>query len=78
MPKLVPISGKKLISLLTRSGFITLRIKGSHHFMMHKDKKVTTVVPVHSREEIGDGLLRHILRDIEMSVDEYNKLRLQK
>jgi hypothetical protein len=34
--------------------------------------KVTTV-PVHSRETLGPGLLRSILRDIELSVEDLVK-----
>jgi predicted RNA binding protein YcfA (HicA-like mRNA interferase family) len=52
------------------SGFATLRIKGSHHFMRHSDGRVT-VVPVHSGETIGPGLLRKILKDIEMEPQQF-------
>ena len=30
----------------------------------------TTTVPVHSGETIGPGLLRSIVRDVELSIDE--------
>jgi predicted RNA binding protein YcfA (HicA-like mRNA interferase family) len=46
-----------------------VRSKGSHAFLKHPDGRVT-VVPVHSGETIGPGLLRAILRDVEMSVDD--------
>jgi predicted RNA binding protein YcfA (HicA-like mRNA interferase family) len=45
------------------------RTKGSHNFLKHPDGRAT-VVPVHSGETIGPGLLRAILRDVEMSVDD--------
>ena len=38
--------------------------------MKHEDGRVTTV-PVHSGETLGPGLLRSILRDIEMSLEEF-------
>ena len=38
-------------------------------FLKHQDGRVTTV-PVHSGETIGLGLLRSILRDVELSVEE--------
>lgn len=37
-------------------------------FLRHPDGRAT-VVPVHSGETIGPGLLRAILRDIDMSVE---------
>ena len=52
--------------------FRAVRIKGSHTFLKHPDGRAT-VVPVHSGETIGPGLLRAILRDVEMSVDELLK-----
>ena len=45
------------------------RTRGSHVFLSHPDGRTTTV-PVHSGETIGPGLLRAILRDVELSVDE--------
>ena len=41
--KLPVISGKELISLLEKSGFVIIRIKGSHHRLKHTDGRITTV-----------------------------------
>jgi predicted RNA binding protein YcfA (HicA-like mRNA interferase family) len=46
-----------------------VRIKGSHHFLQHPDGR-TTVVPVHSGETLGPGLVSKILRDTELERDE--------
>jgi predicted RNA binding protein YcfA (HicA-like mRNA interferase family) len=62
-------SGKKLIRILSSFGFEVVRIKGSHHFLRHLDGR-TTVIPVHSNEDIGKGLLRKILSDCDLSVDD--------
>ena len=40
--------------------------------MKHADGR-STVVPVHSGETIGPGLLLKILRDVEMTKDEFLK-----
>ena len=56
------VTGSELIGALTKAGFSTLRVKGSHHFFRHPDGR-TTVIPVHSGETIGPGLLHKILRD---------------
>ncbi len=69
MPKLPRISGKELLKLLQKNGFRVVRTKGSHHFIAHWDGRCT-VVPIHGKEELGPGLLRKILRDLEMSVEQ--------
>jgi predicted RNA binding protein YcfA (HicA-like mRNA interferase family) len=51
---------------LKRIGFEEIRVKGSHHFLKHPDGR-TTVVPVHSHETLGPGLLASILRDVKLS-----------
>ena len=73
MSKLPRVSGKELIAVLTRAGFVVARVKGSHHFLRHPDGR-KTVVPVHSAETIGPGLLTKILRDIDLSGDQLSGL----
>ena len=60
------VRGKELIQALFRAGFVEIRVKGSHHFLRHADGR-TTVVPVHSGETIGVGLLGQILRDCKLT-----------
>jgi predicted RNA binding protein YcfA (HicA-like mRNA interferase family) len=67
------LTGKELLSVLKKAGFEVLRTKGSHHFLHHRDGR-STVVPVHSGETIGPGLLAKILRDCDLSRDQYQKL----
>jgi predicted RNA binding protein YcfA (HicA-like mRNA interferase family) len=43
-----------------------IRVKGSHHYLQHGDGRAT-VIPVHSGEDIGRGLLAKILRDADIS-----------
>lgn len=74
MSKLVPASHRVVFKVLKKLGFRLVRQKGGHSIWEHQDGRIT-VVPVHSREEIGKGLLAKILADIELSVAEFNKLR---
>ena len=67
------VTGKAIILALRKIGFEVLRIKGSHHFLRHPDGR-TTVVPVHSSETLGPGLLSKILRDTEQTRDELEEL----
>ena len=59
------LTGRQLIAGLGRLGFQVLRVKGSHHYLRHKDGR-STVVPVHAGETIGKGLLAKILRDTDL------------
>ena len=72
MTNLPKISGKKLIRFLQKCGFIVLRTKGSHKYLRHPDGRSTTV-PIHANETIGTGLLLKILKDCDISKDEYIK-----
>lgn len=73
MSKLFTLTGKVLIKALMRAGFEEIRVKGSHHFLKHPDGRCT-VVPAHSRETIGKGLMSQILRDCEISREELQRL----
>jgi predicted RNA binding protein YcfA (HicA-like mRNA interferase family) len=70
MTRLPRLRGKEVVRILERLGFEIIRTRGSHVFLRHSDGRATTV-PVHSGEIIGPGLLRSILRDLEMSVEDF-------
>jgi predicted RNA binding protein YcfA (HicA-like mRNA interferase family) len=74
MPKLSPIRGVDLITILKKQGFFIVRQKGSHARLEHADGRKTTV-PVHRGERVGKGLLRKILHDINLTPDEFNEMR---
>jgi predicted RNA binding protein YcfA (HicA-like mRNA interferase family) len=71
--RLPRLTGAEVVRALARIGFEVVRIKGSHHFLKHPDGRVT-VVPVHAGETIGPGLLSKILRDTELSREEFIEL----
>jgi predicted RNA binding protein YcfA (HicA-like mRNA interferase family) len=63
-------SGEEVIRALSKAGFSVTRIRGSHRFLQHEDGRAT-VVPVHAGETIGPGLMSKILRDVELSRDDF-------
>lgn len=73
MSNLPAVDGQRFIKALRKAGFEVIRIKGSHHFLRHKDGR-STVVPVHGKENIGIGLFHKILKDCEMTIDEFLNL----
>lgn len=73
MTRLTPIRPDDLLRLLTSLGFEIQRQSGSHVHLSHADGRVT-IVPIHGGREIGPGLLRHILREINLGRDEFLRL----
>ena len=73
MSKIPALTGKEIITMLNKAGFVEQRQRGSHVFLKHPDGRAT-VVPVHSGETIGPGLFSKILRDVELTRDEFQKL----
>lgn len=67
------VDGRRLVRTLERAGFSVLRVRGSHHFLRHPDGR-STVVAVHGGETVGKGLFRKILKDCEMSLEEFMEL----
>jgi len=49
MSRLPAVKPKEMLQALLRSGFVIERIKGSHHFLIHKDDpRRRTVIAIHS------------------------------
>lgn len=72
MSRIPRVTGTNVVAALEKMGFSVLRIKGRHHLLRHADGR-STVVPTHSGETIGPGLLHKILRDCQISADELKK-----
>lgn len=70
------LTGKDLLGFLQKNGFVIVRIKGSHHFLRHADGR-TTVIPVHSGEYIGPGLLNKISKDTDIPVKDFKLRRVK-
>lgn len=70
--RLPALKAQDIVRILLRLGFKSIRQKGSHIFFQHPDGR-TTLVPRHGGEDIGRGLLRQILREIEISPEEFLK-----
>jgi predicted RNA binding protein YcfA (HicA-like mRNA interferase family) len=73
MIQLPSLTGREVIAALGQIGFEVARVRGSHHILIHDDGR-RTVVPVHSGETIGRGLLAQILRDCQITRDEFKSL----
>ena len=70
MTRLYPLKPAAVITILKKLGFEQIRQKGSHIYFRHPDGR-STVVPFHKSEDICRGLLHAILKDIELSWEEF-------
>jgi len=73
MSRLVLVNAINLEKLVFKLGFTKMRQKGSHVFYRHTDGRTTTI-PFHTGKDIPRPLLRKILNEVKISVDEYNDL----
>ena len=73
--RLPVVSGRRVVQVLQRAGFVIDRIVGSHHVMVYPgDPTRTVVVPVHGARDLKPGTLRSILRQAGFSPEEFSKL----
>ena len=72
MSRLRIITSVEMCRLLETLGFEAIRQKGSHKFFRHEDGR-TTVIPMHARD-LDRSLIRKILSDIAVTVDDYNSM----
>jgi len=73
MTRLPRLTGQAMVRALSSAGFEVVRQRGSHVFLKHADGR-STVVPVHAGEVLGPGIMSKILRDTELSREEFRRL----
>jgi predicted RNA binding protein YcfA (HicA-like mRNA interferase family) len=73
--RLPAVNGKRVIQVLTRTGFVVNRIVGSHHVLVYPgDLTRTVTVPVHAGRDLKPGTLRSIIRQTGLTVEEFTEL----
>ena len=72
MSKLPLVNFKRMEKFLLAAGFKAVRQKGSHLFYRHSDGRMTTL-PNHPGRDLARPLIREILREIEITPDEFRK-----
>ena len=70
MAKLPVLSGHEVIKILSKTGFISKRQKGSHVILVKEaEEKRAVVVPLH--KEIDKGTLLEIIRQAGLKREEF-------
>jgi predicted RNA binding protein YcfA (HicA-like mRNA interferase family) len=72
MPKITPISQRKLIIKLKKFGFSGPYQEGKHPYMVKEEISIT--IPNPHKADISKNLLSEILRQAGISPNKWNKL----
>jgi len=59
----------ELYKILTKDGWYPVSQKGSHAKMKHERKSGVLIFPNHGSQELGKGLVRKILKDAGLKLD---------
>ena len=70
MTRLPIVAARRLEKVLLNLGFQDVRQKGSHVFYRHPDGRATTI-PHHGGRDISRPLLREILREIDVTPEQF-------
>lgn len=73
-PKLPVVSGREAIRVLERRGYQVVRQRGSHIRLRDESDPEHLPVTVPDHRNLKPGLLRQILRDANLTVDEFVEL----
>ena len=72
--KLPRLSGREIIKILSKQGFIVARQKGSHIILVKDSDKGKKAVVVPNHKEVDKGTLLEIIRQAGLTRDEFLKL----
>jgi len=70
-PKLPVVSGRQVIGVLERLGYQVIRQRGSHIRLRDESDPEHLPITVPDHRTIKPGLLRQILRDANLTVDQF-------
>ena len=74
MSKLPLISGDQAVKYFEKLGYRVVRQRGSHIRMHHLNDPTKQPLSIPRHKQLGRGLIRKLLRDSGLSVQEFNAL----
>lgn len=74
MARVPTLNAQKVIRALKKAGFQEDRQKGSHLIFIHHKTGARTVIPIHAGGALKRGLVFAIIRDAQLSINEFLKL----
>ena len=73
MPPLPTLSGREVVKILGKDGWVQVRQRGSHMILVKEGHIATLSVPDH--KEIAKGTLRSLIRASGLTVEEFLALK---
>lgn len=75
MSRLPRVTGRQMLRALRRTGFVVVRVAGSHHFLSHpEDPTRWATVPVHAGEILPRKVVQAILKSTRLSAEDLKEL----
>lgn len=74
MDKLPVVSGREVVRRLEKIGLVLARRKASH-MILRREMPPTITVTVPDHGELKRGTLKNILRQIDLTIQEFEKLK---
>lgn len=74
MPELPSLTAKQVLTAFEKIGFVAERKKGSHRILKKRGYKYHLSVPDHGHRPLKQGLLRRLIRDSGISVEDFLEL----
>ena len=74
--KLPLLSGKEVIKILSKIGYMHVRTSGSHAILNKQDSvkgKITVPIPLH--KELAKGTLKSIMRQADITLEQLLRLK---
>ena len=65
------VTGPEAIRAFERVGFRHVRTNGSHFILKRAGHRMVLSVPVHGKKALGVGLLKKLIHDAGMTVEEF-------
>ena len=74
MPKQPVVSGRQAVEAFTKIGYRVVRRKGSHIRLRDDENEKHRPLTVPDHETLKTGLLRQLIRDADLTVEEFERL----
>jgi predicted RNA binding protein YcfA (HicA-like mRNA interferase family) len=74
MPNLPNVTGNAAITAFQKAGFEIVRRNGSHVVLKKSGHKYNLSVPVHGKKSLGKGLLKSLIDNAGMTLEEFCEL----
>ena len=74
MSRLPQITARQMIAALTRAGFVVVRVKGSHHFLVHESDPTRWATVAMHHGDLRNDSVRDILKAAKLSRRDFLKL----